>query len=117
MNIYVGNLARTVTEDQLRDLFAQKGTVTSVKIIVDKFTGEKRGFGFVDMPNQSEAQQAIAELDGYELERQSLKVNEAREREARGPRSGSDRFGGGRGGGSSSGGNNRSWGSPRPKRF
>lgn len=115
MNIYVGNLARTVTEDQLRDLFAQKGSVTSVKIIIDKFTGEKRGFGFVDMPNQSEAQQAIAELNGYELDRQGLKVNEAREREARGPRSGgSDRFGGNRSGG---GNRNGSWGSPRPKRF
>ncbi len=116
MNIYVGNLARTVTEDQLRQLFAEKGEVTSVKIIIDKFTGEKRGFGFVDMPNPAEAQQAIAELNGYELDRQTLRVNEARAPEARGPRPGGDRFGGDRGG--SRGGNGGGgWGSPRPKRF
>jgi RNA recognition motif-containing protein len=117
MNIYVGNLARTVTEDQLRDLFAQKGEVTSVKIIVDKFTGEKRGFGFVDMPNPAEAQLAITELNGYELDRSSIRVNEARPAEARGPRPGGDRFGGDRGGsrgGSSQGGG---WGSRPPKRF
>ena len=116
MNIYVGNLARTVTEDQLRQLFAEKGEVTSVKIIIDKFTGEKRGFGFVDMPNPAEAQQAIAELNGYELDRQTLRVNEARAPEARGPRPGGDRFGSGDRGGSR-GGNGGGWGSPRPKRF
>ena len=109
---------QTVTEDQLRQLFAQKGEVTSVKIIVDKFTGEKRGFGFVDMPNQAEAQQAIAELNNYELERQTLRVNEARAPEARGPRPGGDRFGsGGNGGGDRGrGGSSGGWGS-RPKRF
>jgi RNA recognition motif-containing protein len=115
MNIYVGNLARTVTDDQLRQLFAGKGEVTSVKIIIDKFTGEKRGFGFVDMPNAAEAQQAIAELNGYELNGQTLRVNEARAPEARGPRPGGDRFGGDRGG--SRGGQGGGWGSPRPKRF
>lgn len=115
MNIYVGNLARTVTEDQLRNLFAEKGVVTTVKIIVDKFTGEKRGFGFVDMPDQAEAQRAIEELNGYELDRQSLRVNEARAPEARGPRPGGDRFGGDRGG--SRGGNGGGWGSRPPKRF
>jgi RNA recognition motif-containing protein len=113
MNIYVGNLARTVTKEQLEALFATKGEVTSVKIITDKFTGEKRGFGFVDMPNPSEAQQAIAELNGYQLDNQSLRVNEARAPEARGPRhGGGDRFGGDRGGNRGNG-----WGSPRPKRF
>lgn len=117
MNIYVGNLARSVTEDQLRTLFASKGEVTSVKIIIDKFTGEKRGFGFVDMPNPAEAQQAIAELNGYALENQTLRVNEARAPEARGPRPGGDRFGGDRGGSRGGNGGGSGWGSPRPKRF
>ena len=116
MNIYVGNVARTVTEDMLRQLFAGKGEVSSVKIIKDKFTGDTRGFAFVDMPITAEAQQAIAELNGYELERQALRVNEARAPEARGPRNDNNRFGGDRGGsrgGSSSG---SGWGSSRPPR-
>lgn len=112
MNIYVGNLARTVTEDQLRTLFASKGQVTSVKIIIDRDTGQKRGFGFVDMPNLSEAQQAISELNDYQLDGQALKVNEARPAENRPRTGGGDRFGGDRGG--YRGGN--SWGS-RPKKF
>lgn len=112
MNIYVGNVARSVTEEMLRQLFAGKGEVSSVKIIKDKFTGDPRGFAFVDMPITAEAQQAIAELNGYELERQALRVNEARAPEARGPRTGGDRFGGDRGGNRNGGG----WGSPRPPR-
>lgn len=115
MNIYVGNVARSVTEDMLRQLFAGKGEVSSVKIIKDKFTGDTRGFAFVDMPITAEAQQAIAELNGYELERQALRVNEARAPEARGPRTGGDRFGGGDRGGSR-GGNGGGWGSPRTPR-
>ena len=115
MNIYVGNVARTVTEDMLRQLFAGKGEVSSVKIIKDKFTGDTRGFAFVDMPITAEAQQAIAELNGYELERQALRVNEARAPEARGPRS-DNRFGGNRGSGGNRDNNGGGWGSPRPPR-
>ncbi len=114
MNIYVGNVARTVTEDMLRQLFAGKGEVSSVKIIKDKFTGDTRGFAFVDMPITAEAQQAIAELNGYELEKQALRVNEARAPEARGPRS-DNRFGGDRGGNRGNGGSG-GWGSSRPPR-
>jgi len=91
MNIYVGNLSRLVTEEKLRTLFAQFGTVTSVKVIKDKFTGSPKGFAFVEMGSPAEAQQAITELNGQELEGQRLRVNEARPREAmpsrpRGPR-------------------------------
>ncbi|MCX5921824.1 MAG: RNA-binding protein [Candidatus Dependentiae bacterium] len=91
MNIYVGNLSRLVTEEKLRSLFAQFGTVTSVKLIKDKFTGQPKGFAFVEMGSANEAQTAITELNGQELEGQRLRVNEARPREAmdsrpRGPR-------------------------------
>ena len=91
MNIYVGNLSRQVTEEKLRSLFGQFGTVTSVKLIKDKFTGSPKGFAFVEMGTAAEAQQAITELNGQEVEGQRLRVNEARPREAmpsrpRGPR-------------------------------
>ena len=82
MNIYVGNLARSVTEDVLRKLFESKGEVLSVKLIKDRITGSFRGFGFVEMPNIDEAQQAIAEFNNFEFERQVLRVNEARQPEA-----------------------------------
>lgn len=95
MNIYVGNLPRTVTEESLRQAFEQFGQVTSVKIIKDKFTGQAKGFGFLEMPTQAEAQQAIANMNGREMDGQKLRVNEAREPEARGPRLGGSRFGSG----------------------
>ncbi len=111
MDIYVGNLSRNTTEDGLRDLFKSHGTVSSVKIMVDKFTGEARGFGFVAMPNDDEANAAIAALNGQELDGRSLRINQARPPEPReggaAPRSnggfkprsgGNDRFGGDRGG-------------------
>ena len=100
MNIYVGNLAREATEDDLRQAFEAFGQVTSAKIITDKFTGDSRGFGFVEMPNSPEAQSAIQGLDGSDLKGRSMKVNEARPREDRG-RGGFNRGGGGfnRGGG------------------
>lgn len=80
MNIYVGNLLREATEDDLRQAFEAFGQVTSVKIITDKFTGDSRGFGFVEMPNSTEAQSAISGLDGKDLKGSTLKVNEARPR-------------------------------------
>ncbi len=91
INIYVSNVARDTSEDQLRDIFAQFGQVNSVKIIKDKFTGEVRGFAFVEMANAAEGQAAITGVNGQELNKQQLRVNEARPREdrgfeARGPR-------------------------------
>jgi RNA recognition motif-containing protein len=80
MNIYVGNLSRESTEGDLREAFEAFGQVTSVKIITDKYTGESRGFGFVEMPNTSEAQSAISGLDGKDLKGRTIKVNEARPR-------------------------------------
>lgn len=83
INIYVGNVARTVTEEQLKQLFAQYGQVSAVKLIKDKFTGEGRGFAFVDMVSDQEGKNAIAQCDGVELEGQRLRINEARPREER----------------------------------
>jgi len=80
MNIYVGNLSREVTEDDLRKSFEAFGQVTSVTIIKDKFSGESRGFGFVEMPAKTEAQSAIKDLNGKELKGRTLNVNEARPR-------------------------------------
>ena len=77
MNIYVGNLAYSVTEDELRDAFAEFGEVSSVNIIMDKFSGQSKGFGFVEMPSNSEADQAIKNLNGKFIEGQNIKVNHA----------------------------------------
>ena len=77
MNIYVGNLSREAGEMQLKSLFAGFGEVRSVKIIKDKETGESRGFAFVEMPDESEAQTAIREVDSKEFLSRRLKVNEA----------------------------------------
>jgi len=90
--IYVGGLPYSTTEQQLSDLFAVHGAVASARIITDKFTGQSRGFGFVEMSSDSEAQAAIAALNGTQLGGRTLTVNEARPQE---PRSGG---GGGRGG-------------------
>lgn len=98
MNIYVGNLAASVNDEKLRKLFEPFGQVTVVKVIKDKFTGNPRGFAFVEMPSSDEAQNAINSLNGQELEGSRLRINEARpqeQRPARGPRN----FGGGNGGG------------------
>ncbi len=83
--IYVGNLPFTTTEDAVQELFAQYGTVTSVKLISDRETGRPRGFGFVEM-EQSAAEAAISALDGNEFGGRTLRVNEARERRPRPPR-------------------------------
>ena len=86
MNIYVGNLAFRTTEDDLRQLFAEYGEVSSVKIISDRETGRSRGFGFVEMGNSEDADKAIQALNGYEMDGRQLNVNEARPREPRGSR-------------------------------
>ena len=80
MKIYVGNLSRQATEDDLRQAFGAFGQVSSVNIIRDKFSGEPRGFGFVEMPAKGEAQAAIAGMNGKELKGRRLNVNEARPR-------------------------------------
>jgi len=95
MNIYVGNLSRETTEDDLRQAFEAFGQVESASVIKDRFTGESRGFGFVEMPSKDEAQAAITGVNGKDLMGRALNVNEARPRtERRGGRGG----GGGRGG-------------------
>jgi RNA recognition motif-containing protein len=80
MNLYVGNLAYSVTEDQLREAFAAFGEVSSVNVITDKFSGQSKGFGFVEMPNNSEADAAIKALNGSALGGRNMKVNQAQPR-------------------------------------
>lgn len=80
MNIYVGNLPQELTEGELQQAFETFGEVTSAKIIMDKFSGVSRGFGFVEMPTKAEAQAAITGLNGTELKGRTLTVNEARPR-------------------------------------
>ncbi|MGH7807635.1 MAG: RNA recognition motif domain-containing protein [Thermodesulfobacteriota bacterium] len=106
MNIYIGNLSRDVTEDDLRQLFEGFGQVTSVNIIKDKFSGESRGFGFVEMAEKDKAQEAITALNGKEFKGRTLNVNEARPRTERREGSGGGMGGGGgrRGGGGGMGG-------------
>jgi len=77
MNIYIGNLAYSVTEDRLKEMFAEFGEVESVKIIMDRYTNRSKGFGFVEMPDNSEADQAIKALNGKMIEGRNLKVNQA----------------------------------------
>jgi RNA recognition motif-containing protein len=83
MNIYVGNLAYGMSEDELRDAFSAFGAVASAKILIDRDTGRSRGFGFVEMPNDGEANAAIAQLNGKDLGGRPLRINEARPRERR----------------------------------
>ena len=98
MNIYVGNLSQEVNEDDLREAFEAHGQVSSVKVIKDRFTGEPRGFGFIEMPEQEEAKTAMESLNGNELKGKSIIVNEARSR--------TDKRRGGGGGGRRGGGGN-----------
>lgn len=101
MRIYVGNLAYSMSEEQLREVFEEHGQVESVTIITDRDTGQSKGFGFVEMPVESEAQAAITALNGRQIEGRALTVNEARPRPERsdrgGPRGGRDMRGGGGG--------------------
>jgi len=101
MNIYVGNLPHKATEDEVRQAFAEFGEVTEVRLIVDKFSGESRGFGFVEMPSKTEAEKAIEEMNGKDFMERVLNVNEAQPKVDRGGggRRGGFGSGGGRGGG------------------
>ncbi len=92
MNIYVGNLANTATESDLREAFQAFGQVDKTAVIKDKFSGESRGFGFVEMANHEEATKAISMMNGKDLKGRALKVNEAK------PKTDSSRSGGGFGG-------------------
>lgn len=83
MNIYIGNLAYGVTDGQLEALFQEFGTVTSVNLIKDKFSGESKGFGFIEMERQAEAEEAIKKLNGRPLDGRNLTVNIARPRNDR----------------------------------
>ena len=107
MNIYVGNLSNQTTEDDLRQAFEAFGQVESVNIIKDRFSGESRGFGFVEIPSKQEAQKAIEEMNGKDLMGRAVNVNEARPKTDRGGGrggGGGGRGGGGRGGGGRGGG-------------
>ncbi|RKY11131.1 MAG: RNA-binding protein [Planctomycetota bacterium] len=104
MNIYAGNLSHDVTDDDLREAFEAFGEVESVNVLKDRFTGESKGFGFVEIKSEEEAKAAIAAMDGKELKGRAIKVAEAR------PRSGSGPGRGGRRGGFGGGGRRGSFG-------
>jgi RNA recognition motif-containing protein len=112
MNIHVSNLSFNVTDEDLREFFTEYGEVSSAKVIMDKFTGKSRGFGFVEMPDDEAARKAISELDNGVVEGRTIRVSEAKPREDRpsgGGRSGGGNRNSGGGGYSRSGGgyNNR----------
>lgn len=123
--LYVGNLSYSTTEDDLQTLFAQAGAVTSVTVIKDRDTGRSKGFGFVEMETQADAQKAISMFNGQPFQDRTLTVNQARPREDRGGRGGGggdfrrgdrgggdrgrSRGGGGRGGGNRRGGRDDGW--------
>src|SRR4051812_9179345 len=96
--LYVGNLTYAVTASDLEQLFGQHGTVESAQVIADRDTGQSKGFGFVEMKTDQEAQAAIAALNGKDMNGRALTVNEAKPREDRGGGGGGGRSGGGRGG-------------------
>jgi RNA recognition motif-containing protein len=112
MNIYVGNLSNDVTDEDLRQEFEEFGQVESANVIKDKFSGESRGFGFVEMPSKEEASAAIAGLQERELKGRKINVNEARPRPAgrSGGRRGDSRRGGRGGGGGRRGGRGNGYG-------
>ena len=91
--LYVGGLSYSTTEDTLKDLFSQAGAIDSVAIIIDKMTNRSKGFGFVEMANDSDADAAIEKWNGVELDGRKLTVNEARPMEPRAPREGGSRGG------------------------
>ena len=102
--LYVGNLPYTVRDEDLQQSFSEFGSVTSAKVMMERETGRSKGFGFVEMGNDAEAQAAISGMNGQSLGGRSITVNEARPMEARPPRSGGGGYGGGGGGGGYGGG-------------
>ena len=106
--LYVGNLSYQTTDQQLHDLFSEAGNVSSAQVVTDRYTGQARGFGFVEMATEDEAQQAIAAINGRNVDGRALVVNESRPREGGG--GGGSRGGSGGGGGYGGGGGGRSSG-------
>jgi RNA recognition motif-containing protein len=104
MRIYVGGLSYSTNSDGLRQLFEQAGTVSDATIVEDRYSGQSKGFGFVEMPNNDEANAAIAKFNGYSFDGRPLTVNEARPREERSGGGGGGRGGYGGGGGNRGGG-------------
>lgn len=117
MNIYVGNLTYEASEADVRQVFETFGEVTSVKIITDKYTGQSRGIGFVEMANKKDALTAISDLNGKELKGRALKVNEAQPKKTYDNNGGGNGGGGNRsfGGGNGGGGGNRGGGGGRDR--
>ncbi len=109
MKLYVGNLSFDTSNQDLSDMFGAVGTVVSTNIIEDRETGRSRGFGFVEMSSKSEGENAIAQLNGKEVDGRSLKVNEAKPQESRGGGGGYKGGGGGGGGGGGFGGGRNRW--------
>ena len=110
MRIFVGGLSYATTSDGLRRLFEPLGSVTDAAVVEDRFSGQSKGFGFVEMPDDEEARSAIAKLNGSAFDGRNLTVNEARPREERGSGGGGGRSGGGGGGYGGGGGGGRSSG-------
>ena len=104
MNIYVGNLPYSASDDQLNTMFSEYGTVDSARVIMDRDSGRSKGFGFVEMSSDTDAQAAIEALNGQDQDGRPLTVNEARPRADRGSRGGGGGGGGGYGGGGGGGG-------------
>lgn len=102
--LYVGNLSYNTTDQSLNDIFAEVGTVTSAQVVTDRYTGQSRGFGFVEMESEDDAKQAITAINGRTVDGRALVVNESRPREAGAPRTGGGNRSGGFGGGGNRGG-------------
>lgn len=120
MNIYVGNLSFDATEGELKELFAPFGQVTEVRLIMDKFSGKSKGFGFIEMPSKEEAEKAIEGLNGKDIKGRTMAVNEAKPKTDRGGKGGRGGFGGGGGGrgrGGYGGGGDRGGGSGGRDRY
>jgi RNA recognition motif-containing protein len=115
--LYVGNLAYSVTDSDLQTMFSNHGTVQSAQVIMDRATGRSKGFGFVEMGTDQEAQAAIAALNGQQSDGRALTVNEAKPKESGGGRSGGGGYGGGGGGGYGGGGGGRYGGGGGGKRY
>ena len=112
MNIFVGSLPFKLQETELKEIFEEHGEVSSVKIITDKFSGRSKGFGFIEMPDDAEANKAIEELNGAEIDGRTIVVNKAEERRENAPRRSNNNFRGprndfNRGSGGYQGGGNR----------
>jgi RNA recognition motif-containing protein len=104
MRIFVGGIPYTTNSEGLRSLFAQAGSVTDATVVQDKYTGDSKGFGFVEMPDAGEARTAITRFNGHSLDGRELTVNEAKPREDRNGNGNRAGYGGGGGGGRSGGG-------------